>query len=782
MVLVELIFQHIHSTLDALVNQTVLFGCGALPFRIVDDARNRIHIAVIQNIVTINLIFQFAELGNRGGVGQHRCGVEWRKGFFHFLRVVHKVHDHDLFIKRRAYTVQAGKRLHCIYTAQLFQHIHGAEFWLVETDLILICHQQDVILVSVKHLRQLILSKAVHTRLGVFGIFNFHFAGERHQRLYILVIMPGDIVLKCLTILHCRLAGCRDNHCFCLPAKFLHNSGTEMLDNDIDALIDVIVKQINIACNLPLGGNCLHLRVVFDGLVQLVVGLVFDIILQHIKDIPLFDGLLHAVQVERLIHGMSVCINAFTTKQAQCHRLGRSSKGKDRYIGCLAVALDFIFDSILRIGFFGTLVLPQRVFDRNHILAGRRRMGFVNDNGKGLVVLILRQLPEIHIEEFLNRGDNDFVVAFQCIGKVGRGLFVINGADKSTLMVDTLDCVLQLAVYHHTVCNDQNAVIDNMVLGIVQGYQPMGQPRNGVGLAGTCGMLNQVIKLCAVVLGICQKLTDGIALMVARENQLFFDGLFPCQFVHDLLTLDKDELGNQFNQAVTAQNIIPHIMHRIIVHTVIQGVAFPGVYTLAAPTVERNKACAKTVQLGGHIAGVEVHSKVDQSTRFEQKQTVLRVTVLRILLDCHAVVLTCVLAFQLKGRNGKAVEEHNKVDALVIVNPDFLHDGENIGIVLGNKVNVVIGGWLTVQQVQMHIGNFNAGFQRFDKAAALVIDALEYKFNDGFLGLSVVDFPQCRHCVRLCRVQKAKQQFAVHGRGAVIIRFAFALYVAVIIN
>ena len=87
-----------------------------------------------------------------------------------------------------------------------------------------------------------------------------------------------------------------------------------MLDNDIDALIDIVIKQINIACNLPLGGNRLHLRVVFNGLVQLVVGLVLNVILQHIKDIPLLDGLLHAVQVERLIHGMSVCINAFTTK------------------------------------------------------------------------------------------------------------------------------------------------------------------------------------------------------------------------------------------------------------------------------------------------------------------------------------------------------------------------------------------------------------------------------------------------------------------------------------
>lgn len=109
-------------------------------------------------------------------------------------------------------------------------------------------------------------------------------------------------------------------------------------------------------------------------------------------------------------------------------------------------------------------------------------------------------------------------------------------------MVDTLDSILQLAVYHHTVSNDQNTVVNDLVLRIVQGNQPMRQPCDGIGLAGTCGMLNQIIKLCAVVLGIRQKLADGIALMVARENQLFFDGLFPCQFVHDLFTLDETNL------------------------------------------------------------------------------------------------------------------------------------------------------------------------------------------------------------------------------------------------
>ena len=173
---------------------------------------------------------------------------------------------------------------------------------------------------------------------------------------------------------------------------------------------------------------------------------------------------------------------------------------------------------------------------------------------------------------------------------------------------------------------------------------------------------------------------------------------------------------------------------------------------------------------------------MDPVNCFEQEQTVLRVAVLGLLLDCHAVVLACALAFQFEGCNGKAVEKHNKVDALVIVNPNFLHDGENVGIVLGDKVDVVVSGGLTIQQVQMHIGNLNAGFQRFDKTAALVIDALNNELDNGFLGLPIIDFPQCRHCVRLCRVQKTEQQFAVHGRGAVIISFAFALYVAVIIN
>ena len=65
--------------------------------------------------------------------------------------------------------------------------------------------------------------------------------------------------------------------------------------------------------------------------------------------------------------------------------------------------------------------------------------------------------------------------------------------------------------------------------------------------------------------------------------------------------------------------IIPHIMHRIIVHAVIQGVAFPGIDTLAAPTVEGDKACAQTVQLGGHPYFVGIYSKVNQAPGFERK-------------------------------------------------------------------------------------------------------------------------------------------------------------------
>ena len=82
----------------------------------------------------------------------------------------------------------------------------------------------------------------------------------------------------------------------------------------------------------------------------------------------------------------------------------------------------------------------------------------------------------------------------------------------------------------------------------------------------------------------------------------------------------------------------------------------------------------------------------------------------------------------------------------------------------------------------MNIGNLDTGFQRFNKAAALIVNALDNELDDCFLGLTIIEFSQCCHCVRLCCVQKTEQQLTVHCCGAVIIRFAFALYVAVIIN
>ena len=145
----------------------------------------------------------------------------------------------------------------------------------------------------------------------------------------------------------------------------------------------------------------------------------------------------------------------------------------------------------------------------------------------------------------------------------------------------------------------------------------MSQPCNRVGLAGTRRMFDQIIEPCTVECRICQQPPHCIALMIAWKNQLLLDRLFSCSLVYYLLTLDKDELSNQFNQTVFAQNIVPHIVHGIIVYAIFQGIACASRNTLATSTVKRNKSSTQPVQLCSHIAGIKVHGKIDQDTRLK---------------------------------------------------------------------------------------------------------------------------------------------------------------------
>ena len=122
--------------------------------------------------------------------------------------VNHKVQHEGFLLKRRADAVQPGQSLHGRHALQLFQHIHGAQFGLVKSGLILVCHQQHLI-VPVKLLRQAILREAVHACLGVLSgiIRQGDLPREGYQRMDIHIALLLGVLLKSLAVLDGSLPG-----------------------------------------------------------------------------------------------------------------------------------------------------------------------------------------------------------------------------------------------------------------------------------------------------------------------------------------------------------------------------------------------------------------------------------------------------------------------------------------------------------------------------------------------------------------------------------------------
>ena len=402
-----------------------------------------------------------------------------------------------------------------IHAAQLFQHIHGTQFRLVESRLIFVGDQKHLIGIGVKFLCEPIFWEAVQGSLCIFRfiIREFYFAGKGYQSMDALIPLFRNVILKCLPVFHRSLPGRSNDHCFGLSAQLFHNGGAEMLDNDLDALPDVDIMQFYKTGNLAFGCIGLTAGVFFNLLVDLVEGFVFCEVLQHIQNKTLLDCLLHRVDVESL----ALAFGVQSAKELDGGGFWRSGECKHRDVRLLAVALDFIGDHVLHIA-FDRLTSAQSHRHRSHVFTGGGRMGFVDDNGK---TLVLQTLYAIHnIGKLLNGGSDDFCVAVQCNRQVGGVALVIHDPDQTGLVLHTHDGLLELAVNHHTVSHNDDIIENDFIVRIMQRSQPVRQPSDGVCLAGTGAVLDQVVLRSAIHTDISEKFTDDIQLVVARKNQV----------------------------------------------------------------------------------------------------------------------------------------------------------------------------------------------------------------------------------------------------------------------
>ena len=208
-------------------------------------------------------------------------------------------------------------------------------------------------------------------------------------------------------------------------------------------------------------------------------------------------------------------------------------------------------------------------------------------------------------------------------------------------MVKLIDRVLQLAIQHTTVGNDNNRLKDFSVVVIMQPGKPVRQPGNRIGFTGTGTVLNQIIFTGAIGFDIFQQLCHHIQLMIPWKDHPFrLDFTFFILFLFQMKVLMQD-----FQQAVFAQNIFPKIGSIIPIR--IDRVPLTAhISRSIAALIEREKIGFGSFQPGCHIYVGQIDSKVHQNPVLKLENSVLSCPVELILLNSVGSVLSGKLAFQ----------------------------------------------------------------------------------------------------------------------------------------
>ena len=546
-----------------------------------------------------------------------------------------------------------------------------------------------------------------------------------------------------------------------------------MLDDYLNALRDIGFMQLHEAGNLALGIIRFHFRIIFNLFVETEEGIVGDIILQHIKNKTFFDSLLHRINMKGFILSLLI----YPAEKLQSSRFRRSGKGKHRHIRLLAVALDFIGNNIFNINICFHFTGAKRFRNRCHVLAGGRRMRFVDNYRK---MLILQTFDAIHdVRELLNRRSNNLGVTAKRIGKVSRIALIIHNANKAFLVLNTKHCLLQLSVDYYAVSTDDDIIKDNLIVCTMQGRQTVRQPSNFIGFTAACTVLQKIVQAAAMLLNISKHLTQHIKLMIARKNNCFVllhlaVGIF---FFADL---DKHELAKDFQQAVLLQDIVPHIMHAVFIFQ--HRITGTDLNTFTTAHIEGQEEGTAAAELGTHINLFQIHSEVYQRTGLPQKEAVFRITLHAILIDCILIGLSCGITFQLEGDNCKSVEKDYQVNAFIIARPNFFGNGEDVLMV--QSVEFLVEGRcrFRIHQIKMDIGKLNAMLKHIKTTAVRPRFLLIDEGNKGIFGFFFIDFAQSLQLFRLSCFKESKQSLAVYSKKAVELRCrsfyvpAFRLY------
>ena len=122
---------------------------------------------------------------------------------------------------------------------------------------------------------------------------------------------------------------------------------------------------------------------------------------------------------------------------------------------------------------------------------------------------------------------------------------------------------------------------------------------------------------------------------------------------------------------------------------------------------------------------------IHKAPGLKAEQSGIRVAVNTVLINGVLVRLTGGIAFQFKGHDGKAIQEDDQVNTLIIACPDLLHNGENVLLVLCQQFPVKGGSGFGIHELQLHIGDFNAVLQHIQQATVRFCDLRVDETDEG---------------------------------------------------
>ena len=134
--------------------------------------------------------------------------------------------------------------------------------------------------------------------------------------------------------------------------------------------------------------------------------------------------------------------------------------------------------------------------------------------------------------------------------------------DHALCVLDLVDRVLELAVEDAPTGDDDHAIEDPAVRGVVQARETVRQPRDAVGLAAARRMLDQVVAARPLVPRRGDHRAHRVELVVAREDQrLVRAPPHAAPRVRDLPLprLDEQEVAQDVEKAVARQHVVPEV-------------------------------------------------------------------------------------------------------------------------------------------------------------------------------------------------------------------------------